>query len=442
MNTSTDDIIQILNPSDCFTLAMDEEIRQENMAGSLCGFALELGARPDSEALKQRIHEFGERFPLAFASLQQRGKRYFWCQREQNLPLFHQHQSTETADEAVWHNRSVLGIINKRQARETIPPLEFHLLCSPTKTTFLLRWIHPFCDARGADLILKYLCTDSLEQRLKFDLPAMQPLVNLQLAKYKWWQKGLMFLKAKRHISNIDRLQSIIHADTRLAPEQLNFSTYTLSLEQTEQINKLARQHVGLTSTSLYYIGCFMLALHRMNPDQEGEAYCAPYTFNLRKNRALSPLLSNHVAPLFAQAPKALLADRDALFQHLKQQNIHSIREKLDYAFLPLLWAASWLSLEQHGEKLRTSMRTGTERSSFWFSDIGHVDLSNSTFFGSEITKIYHLCHISRPPALAFLNCQFNKRITFSYNFMQPLFTEPWIAQLHSYMLEELLYDD
>lgn len=64
MSTATDDIIQILNPSDCFTLAMDEEIRQENMPGSQCGFALELASSPDANAIQQRINEFGERFPL------------------------------------------------------------------------------------------------------------------------------------------------------------------------------------------------------------------------------------------------------------------------------------------------------------------------------------------------------------------------------------------
>ena len=439
MNTATDDIIQILNPSDCFTLAMDEEIRQENMPGSQCGFALELANTPDIKTIEQRINEFGERFPLVFASIQQRGKRFFWCKRKQQYPLFHQHHAPDAVDEADFHKQTVLTLLNHRQARETVPPLEFHLLQSAGKNTFLMRWIHPFCDAKGADLILKYLCTDDAEQRLRFDLPKLEPLVNLQLAKYKWWQKVQLFIKAKHHITQLDTLQSIIHADTSKAPERLNFHTYTLSIEQTQAINKLTRQQVGLTGTSLYYIGCFMRALHKMNPEQEGEAYCTPYAFNLRRNKALSPLLNNHVAPLFAQAPKTILHDRVALFQHLKQQNANTIREKLDYAFLPIMLAASWLSLEKHGEKLRTSMRTGTERSSFWFSDIGNVDLSNASFFNSDITKIYHLCQISSPPALAFLSCQFNQQLTLSYNFIEPLFSEEWIATLHKYVLEELL---
>jgi len=439
MKTPTDDIIQPLNPSDYLTLAMDEEIRQEQMPGSQCGFALELSKAPDINAIEQRIHEFGERFPLAFASLQQRGKRFFWCQREQKYPLLHHHKAPEMANETDFHKQLVLTVLNHHQARETNPPVEFHLIQSATKNTFLMRWIHPFCDAKGADLILKYLCTDDAEQRLRFDLPKLEPLINLQLAKYKWWQKIAMFIRAKRYTTELDRLQSIIHADTSKRPRQLNFNTYTLSPEQTQAINKLSRQHVGLTGTSLYYVGCFIRALHRMNPEQPGEAYCTPYTFNLRKNKALSPLLGNHVAPLFAQVPKTILHDRTALFQHLKQQNTTTLREKLDFAFLPLMLAASWLSLEKHGEKLRQSMRTGTERSSFWFSDIGNVDLSNASFFDAEITKIYHLCQICSPPALAFLSCQFNQQLTLSYNFIEPLFTPEWIEKLHENMLEELL---
>lgn len=439
MNASKEGIIQILNPSDCFTLAMDEEIRKENMPGSQCGFALELSSQPDIQAIEQRIYEFGERFPLVFASLQQRGKRFFWCQRKQQHPLFHLHGSSDLVSADDYHKQVILQLLNHRQARETVPPLEFHLIQSAGKNTFLLRWIHPFCDAKGADLILKYLCTDNAEQRLKFDSPKLEPLVNTQLDKYKWWQKVLMFIKAKRHITQLDTLESIIHADTSQTPKQLNYNSYTLSTEHTQKINKLIRQQVGLTASSLYYVGCFMRALHKMNPDQVGEAYCAPYAFNLRRNKVLSPLLSNHVAPLFAQAPKSLLHDRSALFQHLKQQNTQTLRKQLDYAFLPVMWAASWLSLEKHGEKLRTSMRTGTERSSFWFSDIGNADLSNTSFFGTDISKIFHLCQISSPPAIAFLSCQFNQQLTLSYNFIEPLFTEEWIAALHKNMLEELL---
>jgi hypothetical protein len=133
------------------------------------------------------------------------------------------------------------------------------------------------------------------------------------------------------------------------------------------------------------------------------------------------------------------LHDRNALFQHLKQQHVNVIREKLDYAFLPVMWAASWLSLQRHGQELRKSYGSGTERSSFWFSDIGHVDLSGHPLLGSNITQVLHLCQITSPPALALLSCQLNNQLTLSYNFIEPLFTPQWIEQLHELVVTELL---
>ncbi|BCG63884.1 MAG: hypothetical protein methR_P1629 [Methyloprofundus sp.] len=439
MSATQQEPLLALNPADYLTLTMDQEIRQDNMPGSICGYALELDQLPDIDALSERITEFGARFPVAYASLQQRGKRFFWFEREQQHALFVQHHAASNSDEAGFHHATIIELLNHKEARETLPPISFHLLQSANKTTLLLRWIHPFCDAKGTGLILQYLCTDSAEKRLNFDLPTLQPLVNQQLAKYKWWQKISFFFKAKCYITQLDKLQSIIHADTTKSPEKLNFNTYTLTPEQTQVVNKLARQYVGITGTSLYYIGCLMRALHKMNPEQAGDAYCTPYAFNLRKNKALSPLLGNHVGALFAQAPKSILHDRNALFQHLKQQHVNVIREKLDYAFLPVMWAASWLSLQRHGQELRKSYGSGTERSSFWFSDIGHVDLSKEPLLGSNITRVLHLCQITSPPALALLSCQLNNQLTLSYNFIEPLFTPQWIEQLHELVVAELL---
>lgn len=439
MKTAQKEPLLTLNPADYLTLTMDEEIRQENMPGSLCGYALELDRLPDIDALSERITEFGERFPLAYASLQQRGKRFFWFEREQKHDLFVQHHAASNDNETNFHHTCLTDLLNHKESRETLAPISFHLIQSPNKTTFLLRWIHPFCDAKGTGLILQYLCTDNPKKRLNFDLPQLEPLVNQQLAKYKWWQKIKFFFKAKRYITQLDKQQSIIHADTTVAPKALNFNNFTLTAEQTQTINKLARQHVGITGTSLYYIGCLMRALHKMNPEQAGSAYCTPYAFNLRKNKALSPLLGNHVGALFAQAPKSILHDRSELFRHLKQQHVLVIREKLDYAFLPVMWAASWLSLQRHGQELRNSYGSGTERSSFWFSDIGHVDLSKEPLLGSQVTRVLHLCQITSPPALALLSCQLNGQLTLSYNFIEPLFTQQWIEQLHELVTAELL---
>ncbi len=182
-----------------------------------------------------------------------------------------------------------------------------------------------------------------------------------------------------------------------------------------------------------------MRALEKMHPDNSGEAYCVPYAFNLRKQRALSPMTGNHLCALFAQAPRDIVQDRQTLFSYLKEQNAQVIRQQLDYAFLPLMWAGTWLSLANYGKTLRLSYGSGKERSSFWFSDIGRLDIPSDSFPGAEINAVFHVSQVTTPPALAFLSCIYRNRLTLSYNFVEPLSNPDQIEKLHQLMLAELL---
>ncbi len=431
MSGKNADILQALNPADYFTLAMDEEIRAENMPGSLCGFALELGCQPDVALLTERIEELRQRFPLIQASLQQRGNRFYWCKRENEEAIFFQH----SCDDA---QAQLEVLLNEKQTREKILPLSFHLINTSKNCVLLLRWIHPLCDAVGANLMLQYLCCDDKAQRQAFDTPENGPLLNQQLKRFSLWQKIKLFFKAKRYISDLDKQRSIIHARDK-TPEKLRLLSYRLTEEQTRKINRLARKQAGLTGASLYYIGCFMRVLEKMNPEQQGDAYCVPYAFNLRKQKALAPLLGNHVGALFAQASRDLLNDREKLFAHLKQQNMQVMRQQLDYAFLPVMWAASYLPLKKHGENLRLSYEHESERSSFWFSHVSLPELAKQSLCNAEITGFLHLCQISSPPAIALLSCEYRGQLNLSYNYIEPLFDKEWIDRLHGLMLEELL---
>ncbi len=429
-----------LNIADSFTLAMDEEIRQDGLAGSLCGFALELNQLPVIQTLEQRIEEFKQHFPNATASLQQKGKRFFWCDQQSETPLFFQHRCSENDTYEQFQTDTVNRLINQKLPRESTTPIEFHLITSHTKATFFIRWIHPFCDARGVDLILKYLSTEDVEQRKLFHPDNTKPLVYSQLDKYRWWQKVKLLIKGKRYVDTIDKQQSIQAFNTDKKPEQLNHIVKRLTKQQTEQVMKSAKKQVSLTGTSLYYIGCLMRALEKLNPTSAGEAYCAPYAFNLRKQRAITPVLANHVSALFAQANRKIVKDREKLFNHLKQQHRDVIRNQLDYAFLPLMWAGSWLTLDEYGKILRLSS-AGKERSSFWFSDIGKVDFSGQLFIGSEINRIFHLCQVTTPPAYALLCCIYNGQLTLSYSFVEPMINTEQIESLHQLVLAELLFE-
>lgn len=439
MTEQTDPILQALNPGDYFTLAMDEEIRQEQMPGSWCGYTLILNRAPDIAALSTRIQAFTQQYPLAIASLQQRGAHFYWCQRANAPDIFFQHPcpGTELADSPI--ENTLFTLLNENVPRAEQLPLSFHLISTSTEWVLLMRWTHSLCDAKGADLILQHLCSTEARSPRPNPQEESTALITTQLAKYSWWHKIKLFVNAKLYIGRLDRLHSIQPAPQQLPPKRLIGQTHTFSVEQTTRILKHARSQVGLTGTSLYYLGCLMRALQQLGPDHPGDGYCIPYAFNLRKQNARTPLFGNHIGALFAQAPKSVLNERPALFGHLKQQATETVRRELDYAFLPVMWAARWLPLKKYGAELRISHSDGSERSSAWFSDIGQPQFAADGFFGADVTGLRHFCQISSPPGLALIVCLYRQQLTLSFNAMAPLFSAEWLAQLQETLQRELL---
>ena len=422
-----------LNPADYFTLVMDNEIRKDGLSGSYGGIVLELDAKPDIEVLAKRVAEFQSRFSLCRSRLTKQGKRYYWREStddEKILYLHHLNSRDETAPR-------LKELMNRRQALDKTVPLEFHVFCRPGGHRFFIRWLHPLCDAGGAGLILKFLLTDDLRERQQFN-DDDSPIQNY-LDRWSLWKKIGFFIKGKRHINGIDRLKSTLPVDDAVGPEQLDFQVVRFTRQQTEVIGQLAHKQVGMIAKSLYYIGCFMRAIALTGPAVEGDAYCIPYAFNLRKQKAVAPVFGNQVSVLFAQVPTALVEDRNILFKHLKQQYVESIRNKIDLAFVPVMWAGSWLSIERYGQVLRNQSRHHTERSSFWFSDIGEIDLANTDFFGSTVTGVFHLSPVTSPPSLSLLLGTFDQKLVMTYNYLTPQVESSWLSRLQQNMISELL---
>jgi hypothetical protein len=427
-----------LNPSDYFTLVMDEEIRREGMPGSLGGFAIELSGEVNVDVLRACVDELVRRFPIATARLIQAGRRFYWRETRHPVRYWHYHRCSETDDEPAFRDNVLSTIMNRCEPREQMAPLEFHLLSGPQTSLFFIRWIHPLCDARGAELILKFLCCDQASERERFDRPETEPLLSAYLQRWPWWQKIRMFIKAKRYMDSLDRWKSIVAGSPQKQPQTLRCRVFRFDRAQSAAIAKQARKQVGMTGTSLYYIGCLMRAIEQAGPGGEGDVYCVPFAFNLRRQNALAPLFGNHVSVLFSQARRALVSNRDKLFQHLKKQSSEAIRNGIDYAFLPVMWAGSWLPLARYGEKLRRSPQ-GHERSSIWFSDVGRSDLSGLHLADAPISGLFHLCQVTSPPGLALLVCQYDGQLTLSYNFIEPVVRESWVKVLERRMAAELL---
>ncbi len=429
-------VSEALNPADHFTLMMDHEIRLAGLAGNFCGMVLELDGVPDPERIARRCREFPQRFPRAVARLKRRGRRYVWSgDGDFELP-FHRHPAAPAGAPPQTREARLLEILNRASPALETPPAELHLIEDPAQSALMLRWFHPLCDARGAELLLHHLFQSEV-----CEAPDEQPAVESLLANWTLRHKIKLAYDAIRYIRRLDAQAGIL-PDTGMPPApRLGLRRIELEREQSARVMSLAVGTIGMTGISLYFIGCLMRALEKTGNLIPGDAYCIPYAMNLRKSRALSPVFGNQVSFLFAQAARPLVGSRAALFAHLREQSKQAIRNRRDHAMLPLMRLGSWLSLQKQGQIVRYSPH-GRERSSAWFSYTGDMYPEPVEIAGRRVTGLYQLSPVTLPPAIGLLASRFDGRIVLSYNFIEGCFDRDWLDALARNMTAELLGGD
>ncbi len=423
-----------LNAADHFTLMMDHEVRKSGLAGNLCALVIELDVCPDKDTLSKKTRSFTRRFPLAVASLKKTGRRYAWADRNEHPNIFFHYPYHDAENSDTFQTQTLKKIINRKQALEDILPVELHLIEGEEKSLLALRWFHPLCDAKGIELILHHILNE--EHDTKHDNTPVG--LDAWLAKQGLWKKIKFAFKARNNIRQLDQLNSTLLNPADKQTDTLDFQVIRYNKEQTANINTQARQYAGMTGTALYFIGCMMRTLETIGCDHEGDGFCVPYAFNLRKRKALFPIFGNHVSFLFSQASRKQLQSKQQLFEHLKEQNKYNIRNALDFAMLPLMEAGSWLNLDRFGEIVRKNPQ-GTERSSFWFSYTGEIDPPMTKILGCNVTGLFQISPVTAPPSFGILVSQLNGELTISYCFIPEYIPEEKLTQITKRMSLELM---
>jgi len=196
-------------------------------------------------------------------------------------------------------------------------------------------------------------------------------------------------------------------------------------------------KEAGMMGTALYFIGCMMRSLVQVGcAEQDG--FCVPYAMNMRKRKALFPLLGNQVSFLFAQATMEQVRDRKQLFTSLRKQHKETVRSGLDHALLPLMEAGSWLPLEKFGNIIRNTPK-GQERSSFWFSYTGEPNPKVTKIGGAKVISMFQLSQVTAPPSLAMLVSQYNGAITLSFSYISSQIDKVWLDSLTKAIANELV---
>jgi hypothetical protein len=423
------------NPADYFTFVLDQEIRKAGLPGGYCGFMLELGDVPDLPVLQARLDLLAERFPVATARPERRGKRYGWVRTGRRLAL-ECHLCPPGEDGAAFCRRTVSDILNRPAPLESALPLSLHWVGHDAGGVLMLHWLHPLLDARGGKILFDFLASGDTGRFVE-----SPPLVGRKLSEWSLWKKIGLFLKAKRHNGAANRLDSCL--PTRTEEHEAGAQTLCLRVRRFDagdsaKIARLAQQATGLAGKTLYYLGCLMRALESVGPPVAKQGYCIPYAYNLRRQNAPTPVFGNHVGCLFAQATREQVRDRAGLFGHLLAQHRRTVQAELDVAYLPLMWLGQWLSPGRYATLLR-KQHSGGELSSCWFSDIGELRWSGEGFLGAPVLGLFHATWMTLPPGLALLVGRANGQLTLSFNYLRPAVDEDWLDRVVAIMDAELL---
>lgn len=424
-------MLTALNTADHFTLMMDHEIRKSGLSGNFCALIFELEAPLDSQALAEKASHFLRRFPEANVRLKQQGRRYFWQPNTGDSSILFTHHAPHQSQA----HACIESIINTPAEAFDVAPITFHLINTPESAFFLLRWFHPICDAKGAELIVHYLLNDDEPPLAK----AKSPFEQLT-QKWGLWKKATMMFQAKKHIDQLDQTSSSLPKLNPVEADLLKFKLLKLNTETSKSIIKRAMKEAGMTSTALYFIGCLMRALEKTGCDEKA-GFCVPYAMNMRKRKALWPLFGNQVSFLFAQASIDEVRDRKKLFTSLRTQHKTTIKSALDQALVPLMWAGSWLPLEKYGAIIRNTPQ-GEERSSFWFSYTGEPDPKITEIAGSAVKSMFQISQVTAAPSLGMLVSQYNGEITLSFNYISSQIESSWLKQVMQNISSELQGND
>jgi hypothetical protein len=425
--------INKLNPADHFTLMMDHEIRTSGLAGNNCGIVLELEGVIDEADVRQKCQVFAERFPRSVARLYRKGRQYYWKDSSQEqLPVFFYTLDAQKNPE-VDRNEKILEIVNTAVSPFETAPIEIHVFVETRKSVVLLRWFHPVCDAKGAELVCHHIFNEQMNLP-EADVHIIESMFN----KWSLWGKVKLAWKAISMIRKMEKIPSVLPVLNETLEKKPGHKCVVLSKDESDKVLAVAIKSTGMTGISLYFIGCMMRAIEQAGSDGEGEAYCVPYAVNFRRSKTLFPVFGNQISFLFAWAEKKFVNSRESLFAHLREQHKQAIKQKHDHAMLPLLQLGSWLPLKKHGAIVRKSP-CGRERNSFWFSFTGNMDPEPEEIAGLPVKKIYYLCQVTSPPAFGVLISKFQGKIVLSFNYIETEFDPAWVDEVILAMKSELI---
>lgn len=413
-----------LNGSDYLMLGFDYELRRRGFAGNSCQIVLELNSVISPEALKKRLADLVNRYPI----LRSRPGGIFlpyWKSAGHVEPKIRVHRDSpdlrqRLADEPLAIKRGELfrfDLIERAAGRIDV----------------IFTWTHTFMDAISAEHFLAVVGRDDVP------LPATQPPLPRRAKKPLKERIKL----AWKNIHQIDEFCKNAPRSVGLrypaAAARQKFLVEKFSAEETARIRANGMRLCGALGSAQFHAAISMVELHRLHQrlDCASAGYVLPVPVSLRPKGTVEPLFSNQITMLMTQLlPEQLGSTTDAIAA-LKAQTAGAMRAGMLESGITLSGMFRFLPLPIYMGIIKRGLRG--EICSLFFGDTAAVTPLLTTFFGATIEDFIHVGATTPSPGLGIIFYFFRGLMRITVFYLENHFSDAEAAEFTAEVRQRLL---
>ncbi|HEY3932251.1 MAG TPA: hypothetical protein VGM58_07760 [Verrucomicrobiae bacterium] len=415
-----------LNGSDYLMLGFDYELRRRGFAGNSCQIVLELNSYISPDALKKRLADLMNRYPI----LNARPGGIF-------LPKWKLPRRIIASPQIRVHRDS--SDLRQQLADETLAMkrgelLRFDLIeRDGGRMDVVFTWAHALMDANSAEHFLAVVGREGVP------LPATQPATPPRAKK----PLKERFKLAWKNIHQLDEFCKAAPRSVGLrfpnVPARQKFRVEKFFADETTRIRANAARLCGALGGAQFHASVSMVELHRLHQrlGYASPSYVLPVPVGLRLKGSVEPLFSNQMTMLMAQfLPEQLNSTADAVAT-LKSQTTLVLRAGLLESGVVLAELFRFLPLPVYMAMLKQGLRG--EICSLFYGDTAAVTPLLTTFFGATIEDFVHIGATTPSPGLGVIFYFFRGLMRVTVFYLENHFSEIEVAEFAAKLRQRLL---
>jgi hypothetical protein len=414
-----------LNGSDYLMLGFDYELRRRGFAGNSCQIVLELNSAISPDALKKRLADLVNRYPILNARPGGIFLPEWKLPRRPVPPQIRVHRDSPNLRQQ---------LANEPLAMKRGELMRFDLIeCDGGRMDVIFTWAHTLMDANSAEHFLAVVGRENVP------LPASQPTSPARAKK----SLRERFKLAWKNIRQLDEFCKAAPRSVGLrftdARARQKFRVEKFSADETARIRANGARLCGALGCAQFHASVSMVELHRLHQRLgcASPSYVLPVPVGLRPKGTVEPLFSNQLTMLMAQfLPEQLSSTADAVAA-LKSQTASALRMGLLESGVVLAELFRFLPLPIYMAMLKQGLRG--EICSLFYGDTAAVTPLLTTFLGATIEDFAHIGATTPSPGLGVIFYFFRGLMRVTVFHLEKYFSDEEAAEFTSSLRQRLL---